>query len=557
MFNADSFIASRAFNDLKVLNDFGLFDDRAWKILLILNTISGPKATGSDANEILTVNFLLQRANQIKVAYENVSSIITDHQIVSGVQFTATHYRNVQNVVVKLQGASDGALLVNCHFDSEVGSYGIGDDGVNCCIMLEILRVLAKSGRTNEFSIIFLFNGSEEGNLEGILASHGFITQHKWAKNIKAFVNLEGQGIGGREFLFRSGPKHDWLVKKYRESVGTPFGQVFAEEMFETNVLSSGTDFESFRGSGNVPGLDISYCNQGWKYHTKFDHIRYMTLEPIQNTGNNMLALIKLLANSEELSDPPEGTKAVYFDLWGLIFISYSAQVGLITNIIVSVVAFAVPLLIQMYKAENKKIVIVVTFASFTTFIVGAVLSLAACFAMGLIINIVDRAMFWFNSTILSLGVYCALAVAIQIVVNHISCTIQNCCWQVSRLDDKYERRLAIQAQLNGINLFWALVTVAVSAFGFRFGYVMMVMLVISLITTLLVHLFEFALPKARKLRTLWNSASYYIIFCRPPQLGLHSLPGTHFFIPLDILLASNILECLHPDHGENFLIKP
>lgn len=38
-------------------------------------------------------------------------------------------YRNIQNVVVKLAGESEGkgnhSLLLNCHYDSVPGSYGI------------------------------------------------------------------------------------------------------------------------------------------------------------------------------------------------------------------------------------------------------------------------------------------------------------------------------------------------------------------------------------------------------------------------------------------------
>lgn len=97
-------------------------------------------------------------------------------------------YRNVQNFVVKLVGASEArgggnhTLMLNCHFDSVAGSPGASDDAASCCVMLETLRVLSKQSHLNKHSIIFLFNGAEETPLQ---AAHGFITQHPWAPNVR------------------------------------------------------------------------------------------------------------------------------------------------------------------------------------------------------------------------------------------------------------------------------------------------------------------------------------------------------------------------------------
>lgn len=41
----------------------------------------------------------------------------------------------------------------------------------------------------------------------------------------------------------------------------------------------------------------------GYRYHTKYDHIDYLPSGVLQRTGDNILGLVKMLANSNELTN--------------------------------------------------------------------------------------------------------------------------------------------------------------------------------------------------------------------------------------------------------------
>ncbi|KAH8297363.1 hypothetical protein KR044_010980, partial [Drosophila immigrans] len=298
----------------------------------------GPKVLGTNANEIDAVLFLLSEIADIRNNLLVEYTLEVDVQKTSGEHIYSNMlevYREVQNIVVKLSAknsTSDSYLLLNSHYDSVLTSPGAGDDGFMVAIMLEVLRVMATTKQHFEHPIVFLFNGDEE---MGLQASHGFITQHKWAKNCKAVINLDSGGSGGRDILFQTGPSHSWLAKYYKESAKHPFAATLAEEIFQAGLIPSDTDYRIFVEHGNIPGMKLIFLFvNGYVYHTKYDRTDVIPRGSTQNTGDNVLGLVKALANAPELynTQDHEAGRAIFFDFLGLFFVNYSEETGRISN---------------------------------------------------------------------------------------------------------------------------------------------------------------------------------------------------------------------------------
>ena len=238
----------------------------------------GIRHVGSDANEVHAIKVIVQKVEEIRKLASRQVDIELSLQRVSGsycLSFPDSMtqlYHNVSNIVVKFKRRGshpEHALLINAHYDSALGSPAASDDAVSCATMLEILQSLASDPKPflPDHSVIFLFNGAEETILQ---ASHGFVKRHPWAHEVRAFVNLEAAGAGGKEIVFQTGPDHPWLARVYARVVPHPSASVIAQELFQSGFIPSDTDFRIFRDYGHIPGIDMAYFVNGYVYHTEY-----------------------------------------------------------------------------------------------------------------------------------------------------------------------------------------------------------------------------------------------------------------------------------------------
>ncbi|XP_066502735.1 endoplasmic reticulum metallopeptidase 1 [Hoplias malabaricus] len=519
--------------------------ERARKHLEQLTSV-GPRPVGSVENEVLTVNFLLQNVEQIRV-----DSLAGPHMVTADVQrptgsfsidflggFTS-YYDRITNIAVKLEPKTGAQhfMLANCHFDSVANSPGASDDAVSCAVMLEVLRSMANLPTPLTHGVIFLFNGAEENVLQ---ASHGFITQHPWAKQVRAFINLEAAGVGGKEVVFQTGPENPWLVQAYVQAAKHPFASVVGQEVFQSGIIPSDTDFRIYRDFGNIPGIDLAFIENGFIYHTKYDTADRIHTDSIQRAGDNILAVLKHLVMSEKLADSSEYRhgSVVFFDLLGVVVVAYPARVGTILNYLVTVAT-------MLYLAKKCSLprntgvgyVRELLSASCVTLLSWFV-TLLSVLIVALLVTLLGRSMFWFSHFYTSVFLYGSAAVGKMLLIHTLA---KNLYYTGTRRLDLADLHFDVSV------LLWCCVLVYLTQRGLCSAYVPMLMVSFPLATKLLLsnhfkqkgasvsyavlYLLGLALPYVHLMFLIWV---VFEIFT--PIMGRS---GTE--IPPDVVLASLI----------------
>lgn len=273
----------------------------------------------------------------------------------------------------------------------------------------------------------------------------------------------------------------------YAKAIKYPNGAVVAEEIFHSGIIPSDTDFRIFRDYGHIPGMDFAHVFNGYRYHTKYDNIDYLPYEVLQHTGDNILSLTKEIANSEILINTKLHAKgsAVFYDILGFSFISYSKNIGAIINIIISFLTATVPFLMlsrSIRGSQNKYLNREVQIGAVST-ILSIVISMGVCYILGIIYDGLDKSMSWYGIPYLVIGLYCCPALGTQFLVHIIIDQL------LSRGEAPISLALKVQLQQCGTTLLWASLSVGFTLAGYRSGYIATVILLCVFVSSNLITL--------------------------------------------------------------------
>lgn len=524
--------------EINSMNDDIFVAKRAMTTLIKLGNL-GPRPVGSYENEKLAFNLFKSEIEDIINEVSNVNGIEMYNQKVSG-SFVldmknwkyVLSYKDLQNVVVKVdpkRGVNDSVLL-NCHFDTVPAGPGVSDNGVNCAVMVELLRILAKSPDLRR-PIIFLFNGGEEIILQ---ASHGFITQHPWSENAKYIINLDSCGAGGRESMFQTTKSDSYLIDLYARTVPHPYGQVMGEELFQSGVIPSDTDFRIFRDFGNMSGLDLAHFKNGYVYHTKHDNLDQIEPSVLQNTGDNLLALSKAMSSHNVTKNNNRTSKFVFFDVFGVYMFSYTELEGAFANFMIVLTSFfsiflslrstTVGMNRREYSVHLLSSILCPSFA-----ILSAVFS---CVLVAFVLDSLACSMSWYDNKI-NLSVYSACA-SLAILTMTVFYPKNR-----SRTDTEWTVSL-----LNGHQFFWTLVLFVTTMAGLRSSYLFMIIVLFPSVTSCVLGMLN-TTPK-------WWIAIYAASLLVPITFVFYL---TQMFTSLSIPITGRFGPGVNPDYVVGVLL--
>ncbi|KAJ2725726.1 hypothetical protein GGI07_001094 [Coemansia sp. Benny D115] len=205
-------------------------------------------------------------------------------------------YWEDSSLIVRVPGTGKDqrALLVQAHYDAVPMSHGAYDDGVGVTVCLELLRSLVSQPPLHP--VLINIDWGEENGLFGAVL---FARFHEWAEDVRAYLNLEAGGVGGRAMLFRA--SHPRLLAAYKSAAPRPCASLIGNNAFRLGVVKSDTDYSVYTTRYGIPGLDMAFTDRRSLYHTEHDASAAATADSVLSMGLAALRTARAIADSPDI----------------------------------------------------------------------------------------------------------------------------------------------------------------------------------------------------------------------------------------------------------------
>lgn len=264
---------------------------------------------------------------------------VTIEEVAGSRQFLGTPYPypmivyRTLNVVGRLPGRREEAVLLDAHFDTTGSSDGAGDDAFGVAAIVEAARAVTAEG-TPERTLLVLLNGGEEYGLRG---ADGF-TRTPGAREVRAYLYLDGMARG-RPRLVTTTAGHGELLEVFARAAPRPSANVVIQDIFDGGAVGGvDGDHRAFEDAG-LAGISIACVDDLAASHTERDRLERVSPGSLQQMGETTLALTRALLDAPSL-EARGGPRPVYFDVLGAFLVLYARS----TSRVLAVLALALAL---------------------------------------------------------------------------------------------------------------------------------------------------------------------------------------------------------------------
>lgn len=292
----------------------------------------------------------------------------------------------LHNVLAKIPGKSDTAILLVAHYDSRgyigrIGelaqSFGAADDGYGVGVLLEIARLYG--GRTLENPVWILVTDGEETGMYGAMKA----AQEPWMAQVGLVVNIEARGTSGPAYMFETGKGNSKVIDFYAKA-GLPVSYSLATAVY--SVMPNATDFTEFVQAGKT-GVNFAVLEGLKYYHAPGDQLSHISLTSLQHYGAQIVPLVEEFATNAKYADPSYflgASDQVFFTLFPNVFVHYPESTGLILDFVAAALLLALLVLLVLRKAVRLK-----------AYLLGLVHVLLALVGAGLVGYLASRLIAW------------------------------------------------------------------------------------------------------------------------------------------------------------------